>query len=62
MNRQLMRDAVSNLRNIVIEKGRYRRLLLSEVLNAEVYLQQIMLEIELAPPTLRERLLGKNKQ
>lgn len=61
MNQQLIRDAVAKIRNIVMEKGRYRRLLLSEVLDVEVYLQQIILETESAPSTLWERLLGKYK-
>jgi len=44
MNRQLVLDAVNNLRKIAA-KGTYRRLINSDLVDVEVHLCQILLEI-----------------
>jgi hypothetical protein len=55
MNPQLIRDAVDNLRKVAV-KGTYRRLLTSDLVDLEVYLQQILLEIEMPEPGLWEMI------
>ena len=48
MNPQLVRDAVNNLRKLA-KKGTYRRLQPSDLVELEVYLQQILAEINTVP-------------
>jgi len=61
MNLQLIRDAVDNLRKVAA-KGTYRRLLTSDLVDLEVYLQQILLEIEMPEPGLWEMIKKSLKE
>jgi hypothetical protein len=52
MKTQLVRDAeiaVANLRKLVQEKGKYRRLNIYETIDAEAYLAQILLALRQSP-------------
>jgi hypothetical protein len=48
VNLQLIREAINNIRDVVQEKASYRRLSTKELVDVEVYLQQILLEAESA--------------
>lgn len=48
MNKALLLAAVDNLRKILHEKAAHRRLMTKDLVDAEVYLQQIILEVSQA--------------
>lgn len=59
MDRQRVLDAVDGIRSIAHEKGKHRRLMPSDLVDIEVYLQQILLETEEPRPSLWDKIAQK---
>jgi hypothetical protein len=62
MDRQRVLDAVDGIRSVVHEKGKYRRLMPNDLVDVEVYLQQILLEVDTVQDTWLYRLIRRTKK